>query len=318
MMLVVAVPNCQWGNLKYAKFDGRDHVGIGAWETCSVIFESEQDWAKTRSECSQADLNTCASIKDCKIGDFSDQKGSNTDYEKSWVNCRKICSPKAWEAHCISMGCGGSQHTVQCNNVTKAVHQDFQVSYVDSSEPAWTAGDRCRGVGELCDNDGTLGQVGGFGWASFAFACIAQMLLVAHATISNKARKLKVLVASLANFAVSWVCLLVCWALFANAVGSKATCTVIDASATGAVRATGNFGDIINASGSYSYYFVVLSWLLTTLVIGVLAEHIYALRKRGPAQKTADDAAMVPKENASPADVAAPAEVPEAAQTCDV
>jgi hypothetical protein len=63
--------------------------------------------------------------------------------------------------------------------------------------------------------------------------------------------------------------------MFASAVGSEATCTVMDISNEGVVKATGNFGDIINGSGSYSYCFVISSWCLTTLVVGLITEHVY-------------------------------------------
>jgi len=270
------VPNCQWANLKYPKFDGRDHVGFGAWETCSAMFEEKQHWAKAPSaECSQTDLKACATIKDCSKAGFSDKMGSNSDYETSWVNCRKICSPKAWEAYCVGMACLGSQHEAQCNNVTAAVNPTYQVSYKSSTEPAWVAGDRCRSIGELCDNGATLQQVGGFGWAGFAFLAVGQILLVAYGAMGKKAIKFKVLVASVANFSAGWICLLISWAMFNSAVNTKATCTVMDASKTGVVVATGNFGDIINASGSYSYGMVIASWVLTTLVIGVIAQRIF-------------------------------------------
>merc|ERR1712217_577553 len=87
--------------------------------------------------------------------------------------------------------------------------------------------------------------------------------------------KLKVLIASLANFSIGWICLLVSWATFASAVSDKAACIVMDVSKTGVVTATGNFGDIINGVGSYSYLFVILSWLLVTFVIGVLTQKVY-------------------------------------------
>jgi len=276
MMLVVAVPNCQWGNLKYPEFDGRDHMGIGAWEACSTMFESKQDWAEALPACLQADLQACATIKDCSAAGFSDKKGSNKDYEESWVSCREKCSLSSWGAHCLSMGCAGSQHTVQCNNVTKAVQpNNYQVTYQNGAQPAWAGGNRCRGVGEICDNGATLSTAGAFGWCGFAFIFIAQFLLITYGAMGVKPSKLKVLIASLASFSIGWMCLLVSWAVFASAVSGKATCTVMDVSTTGLVTASGNFGDIINASGSYSYLFVILSWLMTTLVIGVLAQKVY-------------------------------------------
>jgi hypothetical protein len=170
------------------------------------------------------------------------------------------------------MACSGSEHKVQCNNVTAAVNPAYQVTYKSSTEPAWAAGERCRSIGDVCDNGATLQHVGGFGWAAFAFLSIGQILLVAYGTMSNKNNKFKALVGSLANFSVGWICLLVSWAMFAGAVNNKATCTVMDASAKGLVVASGNFGDIIN--GSYSYNMVIASWVLMTLVIGVVAQRV--------------------------------------------
>jgi sodium-dependent phosphate cotransporter len=276
MMLVVAVPNCQWGNLKYPKFDKRDHVGIGAWEACSVMFESSQVWAAPYSAKLQScNLQVCAVIEGCSNAGFSDKKGSNDAYQKSWTECRGDCSLSSWEAHCLRMGCGGSQHAMQCNNVTKAVQPNYQVSYGNSGEEAWAGGDRCRGVDEMCDNGATLSAAGALGWCGFAFSVLGQFLLLTYGSMGQKPSKLKVLIASLANFSIAWICLLVSWAVFASAVGGEATCTVMDVSASGLVIASGSFGDIINGVGSYSYLFVLLSWLLTTLVIGVLTEKVY-------------------------------------------
>jgi len=286
MMLVCAVPNCQWGNLKYPKFDKRDHVGIGAWEACSAMFEDKQDWAQAL-ECSQSDLQTCANIAKCSDAAFSDTMGSNTYYESSWVNCRSTCSLTQWSAHCQSMGCAGSLHSLQCNNVTEAVKPLYQVSYKSSTEPAFAAGNRCREVGEICDNGGSLSTAGAFGWCGFTFLSIAQLLLIAYGSMSKSPNKLKVLMASLANFSIGWICLLVSWAVFASAVSGKASCTVMDVSNKGLVTASGNFGDIINGSGSYSYLFVILSWLLTTLVIGVVTQKIYTEVKKKEGVKTA-------------------------------
>lgn len=51
--------------------------------------------------------------------------------------------------------------------------------------------------------------------------------------------------------------------MFASALGADAECKVMDASGTGAVIATGKFGDIIEDGGSFSYNFLIYSWLLT-------------------------------------------------------
>jgi hypothetical protein len=254
------------------------------------MYTSKVDWAPPIAECSQADLAGCAGIADCNVAGFADQYGANTDYEDSWVNCRASCSPSAWEAYCIGMQCQGSLHKEQCSNVTNAVKPSYQVAYRSSAEPAWVAGDRCRSVGDMCDNDATLGKAGFFGWMGFAFLTLAQILLLAYRSMDRKDTKFKVLLGSLANFTLGWMWLLISWAIFASAVGSEATCVVMDASATGAVVATGNFGDIINASGSYSYAFVIASWIITSFVIVLMAQHVYteAAKRRQPDQKVAE------------------------------
>jgi len=151
------------------------------------------------------------------------------------------------------------------------------------------AGERCRNLEELCDNGAKLARVGSFGWAGFAFICIGQILLVAFGSVGKKQHKFKMLIASLANFCIGWTCLLCSWAMFASAMGDKATCTVMDASKTGAVKASGNFGDIIVYSGSYSYYFVIFSWILTTLVIGVVAQKVFVDVRKGGGKTVATE-----------------------------
>jgi len=184
------------------------------------------------------------------------------------------------------MGCAGSLHTEQCNNVTQAVKPAYQVSYKSSGE-TFAAGSRCRDVGEICDNGGSLSTVGAFGWCGFTFLCIAQFLLIAYGSMGKSPIRLKILIASLANFSIGWICLLVSWASFASTVSGKASCTVMDVSTNGLVTASGNFGDIINASGSYSYLLVILSWFLTTLVIAVIAHKICTEVSKKQGAKTA-------------------------------
>merc|ERR1719245_2916085 len=86
----------------------------------------------------------------------------------------------------------------------------------------------------------------------------------------RKFRKLLMLVGSLASFSTAWIALLVSWSVFAGLLGSEVNCRVMDASAQGAVQVRGKFGDIIQASGSFGYGFVVGSWVLMTLVILVI------------------------------------------------
>merc|ERR1719221_683200 len=269
MMLVVALPNCQWANLKYPKFDGRDHVGIGAWQACSAAYESSQDWARPLSGCSSSYLETCAAIPSCLDGDVS-----NEDYEKSWVNCRSKCSLDAWASHCHGMKCGGSYHAEQCTNVTQAVHQNFRVEYQISNKPAWNAGERCRDISDICDNGEDLGNAGVLGWLGFGFLSLGQCLLMAYVAMHKKRDMLMCLAASLASFLLAWILLLCCWAMFANAVRSDVRCVIVDASGTGAVTATGAFGDIVRGQGSYSFAFVVASWALATTVVGVVSHRL--------------------------------------------
>jgi len=93
-------------------------------------------------------------------------------------------------------------------------------------------------------------------------------------SLSNKQLGFKVLVGSLASFCLAWIFLLVSFGIFASTMGSTATCTIMDASATGAILATGNFSDIVR-DGSYSYMFVIGSWILTTLIIGVVGHRVF-------------------------------------------
>merc|ERR1719235_1631114 len=100
LTLLCSVPNAQWANMKYAKIDPREHVGIGAWSACSAIFKKEVDWASAPN-CTAQDLATCWDWKMGKCGEegFADTAGANSKYEKSWDNCTAHfkCSPEQWE-----------------------------------------------------------------------------------------------------------------------------------------------------------------------------------------------------------------------------
>jgi len=140
------------------------------------------------------------------------------------------------------------------------------------------------------------------GWAGFGHALVAQFLLVGYGAMGKSPNALRVLQCSLAAFFMAWVLLLASWAVFAGTIDDKATCTVMDASATGAVVASGNFGDIVHGSGSYSYAFVIGAWILLNLIIGVVAHRIFTEIKRVKAAKaktSADNQAdpINPKEN---------------------
>eukprot|EP00959_Pyramimonas_sp_CCMP1952_P287657 6015743-Pyramimonas_sp.AAC.1 len=89
MVLLMAVPNAKWCDMKYASFDARDHVGIGAWSACSAMFAEEVGWAP--SPLAGADLDahlaTCMDGLSSACADqsgFSTVLGANTVYEESW------------------------------------------------------------------------------------------------------------------------------------------------------------------------------------------------------------------------------------------
>jgi len=274
MALVISVPNCQWGNLKYTKFDGRDHVGIGAWSVCSAMFEEDVPWAAQPS-CSPAELKVCANFTGCEVTEFSTTAGANKLYEKAWLDCRDKCSSKEWEDHCKDAKCGGSLHETQCRNVTDALQENYVPSYKWNHKPAWVGGSRCRDLDQLCRPISSLKTAGVFGWLGFAFAIIGQGLVMAYLSLQDPVRKFQILVGSLASFSTAWIALLVSWSVFASLLSSEVQCRLMDASAQGAVVAHGKFGDIIQASGSFGYGFVVGSWVLMTLVVVVIGHRVF-------------------------------------------
>eukprot|EP00931_Biecheleriopsis_adriatica_P021310 TRINITY_DN13970_c0_g2_i1.p2 TRINITY_DN13970_c0_g2~~TRINITY_DN13970_c0_g2_i1.p2 ORF type:complete len:126 (-),score=23.05 TRINITY_DN13970_c0_g2_i1:47-370(-) len=81
------------------------------------------------------------------------------------------------------------------------------------------------------------------------------------------------LIGSLACFAVTWIFLVASWGVFSGALGNAATMKLIDDSGTGAIIAEGNFGDIIDGS-SFSFHFVLISWLLTMPIMGLIAHKL--------------------------------------------
>merc|ERR1712066_382802 len=84
----------------------------------------------------------------------------------------------------------------------------------------------------------------------------------------------KVLWGAAGAFAFAWVMLLASWAAFASAVGGETTCTIVDVTTRKAALVTGSFGEIINGGGSYSYGFVIFSWLLLTAVLAVVVQRV--------------------------------------------
>jgi len=276
LFLITAVPNAQWGNMKYAKFDPREHVGIGAWSACSAQYTEAMSWASAPS-CTSAEASTCWSwhMGSCSSADFADTAGANEQYEESWENCTAHyqCSPAQWEAACLAAACGGSGHEAQCKNLTAAVARNFVVSY-PSSGTAWEAGEACRPLAEVCDNDGTIGHAGNFGVVGLLSAVVGQTCLLTYLFLRKSRDMSKALWGATGAFAFAWVMLLGSWAAFASALSGEATCTIVDVTTRRAATATGTFGEIINGGGSYSYGFVIFSWLLLTAVLAVVVQRV--------------------------------------------
>jgi hypothetical protein len=275
MLLVVAIPNCQWANVKYAKFDKREHVGFGAWTTCSQMFKKDVKWASQLGAACQGSV----AIEGCTSPDFADKGDSNKMYEASWNAAKSNCSLDQWATKCEALPCNGKLHVEQCQNVTAAVQPKYAVSYESQSGLAWTGGELCREVSELC-GDLSLQSAGGLAIAGTVFAFLGQCSLMMFIFFRKQHVWLDVvqLKISLVAFVIAFILLISSWASFTQAVSSSASCILMDVSGAGAIRATGNFGDMINNGGSYSYLFVVLANVLLIPVVTILAHRLYVLK----------------------------------------
>lgn len=169
--------------------------------------------------------------------------------------------------------CAGGLHFEQCRNVTSAVERNHGVEYGEVGQFAWKAGRLCRDITEICSNAGSIKVAGDFAATGLFFVCLGQVTLLAYVFLGKKRDMGKFLHASLASFVVAWLALLIGWWAFAAATDQSATCVVQDVSKTGAVRATGRFGDIINEGGSYTFGFVIGAWLLLPLTIALIVQH---------------------------------------------
>jgi len=286
LALLISVFNCKWADIKYPVFDGRDHVGIGAWQVCSNAYEDDMSWSVSYDQLS-CNL-TCAETEDmdqCSLSAaFSTTEGANDKYEDSWKACRETCSIQTWEAHCLNMNCGGSKHMEQCKNVTEAVYRPYQITYGPSNGAlAWEAGERCKGVQDICDNSGSLKSAGDLGVSALVFHSIALTCLMVYCYTWKKRDMSKLLIASLALFWIAWTLLFVAWIIIAVISGKKATCLVEHISKTGAVWATGTFSDIVNGP-SYTFGCVVGAWILYFVTIIAIILRIFGLKY----QKTAE------------------------------
>jgi len=99
-------------------------------------------------------------------------------------------------------------------------------------------------------------------------------------TFLNESRDMsKLLLMGATSLVLSWVLLLASWATFASMMGQSTTCYIESDHAEGIIAAKGKFGDIINGSGSYTYYYVIGAWVVLTLVLGVVIHRIFQERR---------------------------------------
>eukprot|EP00930_Biecheleria_cincta_P098175 TRINITY_DN89854_c0_g1_i1.p1 TRINITY_DN89854_c0_g1~~TRINITY_DN89854_c0_g1_i1.p1 ORF type:complete len:862 (-),score=155.86 TRINITY_DN89854_c0_g1_i1:32-2572(-) len=272
VMLVMAVPNNQWGIVKYTTFDGREHVGIGAWSSCSKHFQHDVEYMPAPSNCNSTTLNGCFwnLSKACAADGFSSQSSANGKYESSWASCRDKCTVQQWHDGCTSWPCSGSSHAEQCRNVSSAVKATFQVTYVTGV--AWAEGDRCRANDKVCDNSGKLATAGSLGIVGIIAAIAGQALLLAYVFLDGKCDMRKALIGSLVGFAFCWLFLVASWGSFATALNSQTQCKLMDESGLGAIIAKGSFGEIVE--GSFSYHIVIISWVLTMPIMAIIGHKL--------------------------------------------
>jgi sodium-dependent phosphate cotransporter len=305
ILLVVAVPNSQWANLHYTKFDSREHVGIGAWATCSKAFTKEANYMAPIQRCNSLQIADCFAGLDssCAEEDFSSANGANAMYEKSWSACKANCTTEEWFAECNRIPCSGSSHAKQCYNVSAAVLQPFHVTYRQGR--AWAAGSMCRPNQDILSNASALANAGNLGITGLVAGFVAQTLLLLYVFFDGK-RDMKVfLQASLAGFLSCWIFLLASWWVFADALEQEATAIIIHDSKKGAVVAGGKFKDIVANEGSISFIFVIGAWVCASISIALISHRLYttSVRAPDPAPKAIEAAVQAPSPNQDGVDV---------------
>jgi len=274
-MLLVAMTNAKFGDIKFPEFDKRDHVGFSGWKACSYGYkDNDMVWAKpyNMSLCTDAALQTCASksMSKCQTVSFSNTEDVNEEYEESWTSCRAICPMFKWKQWCMNQACGGTKHEEQCQNVADAVLRDYVVEYGPQGAGlvAWKKGDMCRPIGDICDNHKSIKVPGDLGVVALVLVFLGQGSVLAynsiHKTKDANTTKL-VLTGSLVCWLSAWLFSFMSWATYLEASKGETTCVVEDASGTGAVFAKGPFNKIANSS--YTYYCIITAWFLMKFII---------------------------------------------------
>lgn len=276
MFLLMAVPNCQWGNIKYTEEDGRDHIGIGAWSSCSKSFEESVSFlAPSPVLCSATELRACSE----SFLDKCTQDSSYDVYVEAWHECKPLCSATQWVAHCQAQDCAGTSHNHFCTKVFEAVQSDHRsFTYGTTGEVAWNSKGACQRNENICNNYLTLAHAGNLALMGILTAIVGQCLLLSYVFIHAKRDMGRFLLGAAVSFGACWVFLLAAWVVFANALGVDVECKIMAQSGKGAVIAVGKFGDIVEAGGSFSYHFIVCSWVLSLVILAILIQRIATAR----------------------------------------
>jgi len=305
LALLTVCFNAKWADMKYTSWDKRNHYGISGWSACSYAFDADMAWAPAINEaaCTNVVLSDCGKdlLPDCNTNGFADSDGANKKYEKSWVGCREECTTQQWQKWCEELACSGSKHATQCQNVTDAVRRPYTVQHMPAGN-AWKKGELCRSLDFVCTGvDGDIGVAANLSVSGLAVAIIGLGMLVMY---SLKLERSIYLFVSLGFWALAWVLLLASWASFASILGKDASCKVEAESAQGIVLANGKFGDIINGNGSYTYGFVIGSWICTSVVILLIGLRIYEMRSPETKEMQAENSPPQKAENETKVEVA--------------
>lgn len=280
ILLVIALPNSQWGNLHYTKFDTREHVGIGAWATCSEAFKKNADYMAPIPRCSSLEIASCFTtlMSSCAEADFSSAGGANEMYQKSWSDCKAKCTTEEWFAGCSRISCTGSSHAKQCYNVSTSVTQPYHVTYGQGR--AWSAGSMCRPNHDILSNASVLAHAGNLCITALIAGFVAQLLLLSYVFLDGSRNMKPFLQAYIVGFACCWIFLLASWCVFADALDQEATAIILHNSEKGAVIAGGKFKDIVANQGGLSYTFVIVAWVCASVSTTLIAHRLYVLSSK--------------------------------------
>ncbi|CAK0844760.1 unnamed protein product, partial [Prorocentrum cordatum] len=237
LVMLMAVPNAKWSDMKYASFDARDHVGIGAWSACSAMFAEEVGWAPSPLTGADLDAHLATCMADLSSAcadqsDFSTVLGANTVYEESWQGARTPTKGGLADECEGLTGCGGNCTSTQAC---------------------------CIPLGDLCTDVGGLTAAGGLSVAGIVFSILGMAAMLAYLARGDKRDMRKVLWGTAAAFGVAWVLLLAAWTIGLSALGQETTCWVQDDQNDGIVAAKGKLGDIGNGVG-YGLGYIIGGW----------------------------------------------------------